>query len=259
MFIDEVIRVGREELSQECDYVLERKNQERFRELVSGDPELVRLGVSVPQTFPKLSTANVLTTEFARGTTIDGCVDLPQNVRDDIGRAVLRLTMLELFDWRFMQTDPNWGNFLYDRSSSTLHLIDFGAAREFDENFTKNYLEIVMAAANKDVKKMMSKSIEMGFLDGKENDIMLNAHESAGLVLGEPFLTDEPYDFKEGKITTRIAEHFKTFTLYRRVPPPPEVYTLHRKLAGCFLLCVKLGARVRCRDVLMEVWGGGEE
>ena len=27
---------------------------------------------------------------------------------------MLRCTVNELFDWRFMQTDPNWGNFLFD-------------------------------------------------------------------------------------------------------------------------------------------------
>ncbi len=31
------------------------------------------------------------------------------------------------------QTDPNWGNFLYDPATHMLHLIDFGAAREYPQ------------------------------------------------------------------------------------------------------------------------------
>ena len=54
---------------------------------------------------------------------------LDQSVRDDVGTRLLRLTLRELFDWRFMQTDPNWGNFLYDPATGVLNLIDFGAAR----------------------------------------------------------------------------------------------------------------------------------
>ena len=50
-----------------------------------------------------------------------------QEVRDAVGTLLLQLTLKELFQWRFMQTDPNWGNFLYDAHSRTLHLIDFGA------------------------------------------------------------------------------------------------------------------------------------
>jgi aarF domain-containing kinase len=36
-------------------------------------------------------------------------------------------------------------------------------------------------------------------------------------------------------------------------PPPEEVYTLHRKLAGAYTLCIKLGAVIPCRDLLEEV------
>ena len=42
---------------------------------------------------------------------------------------------------------------------------------------------------------------------------------------------------------------YKTFNS----PPPEEVYTLHRKLAGAYNLCIKLGAKISCRDLLEEV------
>lgn len=40
-----------------------------------------------------------------------------QEVRNHVARLMLRCTINELFDWRFMQTDPNWGNFLFDRNT----------------------------------------------------------------------------------------------------------------------------------------------
>ena len=39
----------------------------------------------------------------------------------------------------------------------------------------------------------------------------------------------------------------------RNSPPPEEVYTLHRKLAGAYMLCIKLGAIIPCRDMLEDV------
>jgi aarF domain-containing kinase len=56
---------------------------------------------------------------------------MDQSVRDTVGTQLLRLTLRELYDWRFMQTDPNWGNFLYDAAGGVLNLIDFGAAKEY--------------------------------------------------------------------------------------------------------------------------------
>jgi predicted unusual protein kinase regulating ubiquinone biosynthesis (AarF/ABC1/UbiB family) len=42
-----------------------------------------------------------------------------------------------------MQTDPNWGNFLYNEATNTINLIDFGAARDFPKSFVDNYLRMV--------------------------------------------------------------------------------------------------------------------
>ena len=58
--------------------------------------------------------------------------------------------MLEHFVWRLMQTDPNWGNFLYDVQTRTTYLIDFGVAREYGEEFVRGYLNFFTANANRD-------------------------------------------------------------------------------------------------------------
>lgn len=41
----------------------------------------------------------------------------------------------------------------------------------------------------------------------------------------------------------------------RLTPPPQEAYSLHRKLAGAFLMNIKLKAVIPCRDILEEVHG----
>ena len=146
-----------------------------------------------------------------------------------------------------------WGNFLYDVGTGTTHLIDFGSTREYSKAFVDGYLRIVWACANFDTKTLMDQSLEMGFLTGEENDIMLEAHKLSGFTLGEPFATDKEYDFKNSGITRRLSEHGTGFLQHRLTPPPEEVYTLHRKLAGAFNLCIKLGAEIKCRDLLEEV------
>lgn len=253
LFLDNVVRVGREELKMECDYRRELESQRRFHALIASDPSLVADRFVVPQVIEDLSTERILVTELVHGGTIDKVVNLDQAERDRIGKAILRLTMLEVFVWRFMQTDPNWGNFLYDVHTRTTSLIDFGAAREYDEEFVTGYLNIVVANADRDEAALMRESVRLGFLTGDENGPMLEAHKASGFCLGEPFRSYEPYDFKASRITSRIAEHGSVFLKHRLTPPPEEVYTLHRKLAGAYNLCIKLGANIVCRDLLDEV------
>lgn len=71
--------------------------------------------------------------------------DMPQETRNYVARLMLRLTLRELFEFRFMQTDPNWGNFLYDPVTGKISVIDFGAANEYSETFVRDYAKLVRA------------------------------------------------------------------------------------------------------------------
>ncbi|KAK1384976.1 Chaperone activity of bc1 complex-like mitochondrial-like [Heracleum sosnowskyi] len=155
-----------------------------------------------------------------------------------------------------MQTDPNWGNFLYDENARVINLIDFGAARDYPKRFVDDYLRMVVACANNDREAAIEMSKRLGFLTGMESDIMLEAHVQAGFVVGLPFSKPGGYDFRSTNITQSITNLGATMLRHRLTPPPDEAYSLHRKLSGAFLACIKLGAVVPCRDVLLEVYEG---
>lgn len=253
LYLEKVMRVGRDELKVECDYLNEARNQKKFRKLIFENDTLRNEGFVVPKVVDELTTAEVLTSEYVPGGTIDKVSELSQTERNRVARNVLRLTLLELFEWRFMQTDPNWGNFLYDIGSRKTSLIDFGAARSYEKNFVDGYVKIVWAAANRDEETLMRVSKEMGFLTGEEGNEMLTAHRESGFTVGEPFATRGDFDFRGSDITRRIGECGAAFLEHRLTPPPEEVYTLHRKIAGAYNLCIKLEAVIPCRDLLEDV------
>lgn len=62
----------------------------------------------VPDVVAELSTERVLASEWVAGVHIDRVAEMGQGVRDAVGTALLKLTLRELFLWRYMQTDPNW-------------------------------------------------------------------------------------------------------------------------------------------------------
>uniref|UniRef100_A0A7N1A1I3 ABC1 atypical kinase-like domain-containing protein n=3 Tax=Kalanchoe fedtschenkoi TaxID=63787 RepID=A0A7N1A1I3_KALFE len=248
LYLDSAIKVAKEELSRECDYELEAANQKRFRSLISGKD-----GFYVPVVVDNLSSKKVLTTELVAGIPIDKVALLDQQTRNYVGKKLLELTLIELFIFRFMQTDPNWSNFLYDEATKSINLIDFGAAREYPKRFVDDYLRMVLACADGDRDAVIEMSRRLGFLTGMESEIMLDAHVQAGFVVGLPFSKLGGYDFRSSNITQSISNLGATMLQHRLTPPPDEAYSLHRKLSGAFLACIKLGAVVPCREVLNDV------
>lgn len=98
----------------------------------------------------------------------------------------------------------------------------------------------------------MSKSL--GFLTGMESEVMINAHVQAGFIVGLPFSKPGGFDFSSTNITRTLSSLGATMLRHRLTPPPDEVYSLHRKLSGAFLACIKLGATVPCREMLLQVY-----
>ena len=113
----------------------------RFAELVQDDRE----AFTVPEIYLEASGKDVLTAEFMHGTAVTKIPDLSQDDRDWVGTQILRLCLRELMEWRFMQTDPNWTNFLYNKETQKLELLDFGASREYPERFITLYTKVLNA------------------------------------------------------------------------------------------------------------------
>ncbi len=117
------------------------------------------------------------------------------------------------------------------------------------------YLEMVRACAERDAPGIVRHSTAMGFLTGDESKVMLDAHCEAAVVVGTPFAFEGAYDFgSHGAMTKRVTELGAVMLKHRLTPPPDESYSLHRKLSGAFLACIKLRARVPARQLFYDLY-----
>lgn len=250
MFLDNLVEVAKKELGWEVDYKREAECTKKFKELVEPFPHYF-----VPSVIDELSTGQILTTELIEGVPVDQCVDLDYESRKHICKLVMELCLRELFQFRYMQTDPNWSNFFYNRETKQLILLDFGATRSYSKAFMDQYIKVIKAGADGDRVTVLRISREMGFLTGYESKVMEEAHVNTVMILSEVFSekTGE-FDFGGQDTTKRITELVPTILNHRLCPPPEEIYSLHRKLSGVFLLCSKLKVKMACYPMLNVVY-----
>ena len=127
-----------------------------------------------------------------------------------------------------------------------LGLLDFGATREYKEDFVRNYFNILDGAANNQPSQVLDYSIKLGFLTGYESKVMMDAHVESVMILATPFREDRIFDYGNQNTTSRMHELMAVMLEHRLCPPPSEIYSLHRKMAGLFLMGTKLKARINC-------------
>ncbi|RNJ56573.1 hypothetical protein D7B24_007060 [Verticillium nonalfalfae] len=250
LYLNKTIDNARLELGWECDYEREAQCAIRYKELLANDQDTFL----VPTVYLEASGKQVLTMDFMDGVGVTRIKSFTQDQKDWIGTQILQLCLREITEFRFMQTDPNWTNFLYNAKTNRLELLDFGASREYPDTFVKQYVQLLAAASRSDRETVKSLSESLGYLTGHESRVMVDAHIKSVLTLAEPFLASAPevYDFKDQSITERVKALIPVMLAERLAPPPEETYSLHRKLSGAFLLCAKMESKVRCKGMFEE-------
>uniref|UniRef100_A0A674CMK7 Coenzyme Q8B n=1 Tax=Salmo trutta TaxID=8032 RepID=A0A674CMK7_SALTR len=242
LFADSSLEVLQRELAWECDYKREAESAKHFKSLLADDPFF-----HVPFVVDELSGRRVLAMELVSGLPLDSCVDLDQETRNQICFNILQLCLRELFEFRFMQTDPNWANFFYNAEQNK-HIKCWSVC-----------VQVVHAASIGDRETVLEKSKDLKFLTGFEAKAFQEAHVEAVMILGEAFANSDPFDFGTQSTTQRIQSLIPVMLRHRLTPPPEETYSLHRKMAGSFLICSKLGAKIACKDMFLDIYNSYQQ
>lgn len=238
---------AKHQLRQEAEYRTEAAHLRRYGRLLSDDSAFV-----VPRVHDDLTTAHILAMDFVRGVALDQVSGFPQAVRDRIGISLYRLLFRELFDFRFVQTDPNFANFLLLPDTEQLGLLDLGAARAVPERLSALYAQLFRTTSAGDRAGLARVVEAIGFVKAGERRDRVDGLVDFFLIACEPFRHRGVYDFGNSNVPPRVRAAGVELTARRGFlhAPPPDTIFLHRKLAGTFLLCARLGARLDIRTLV---------
>jgi predicted unusual protein kinase regulating ubiquinone biosynthesis (AarF/ABC1/UbiB family) len=248
--ISGIVKEAKRQLHQEADYIVEAQYLRDYRKLVEDEPRFV-----VPGVHDDLTTKRILAMDYIDGIPLDSLAEdeVSQELKDGVGTLLQRLMFRELFEFRTMQSDPNFANYLYQPETDRVVLLDFGSTVTFEQKFTHRYAQIARAMIDEDEPAVRRLAEQMGYINPGNSDEYVGRILNLIRLASEPVIQGGVYDFGSSTVFARgrdagLEMIFEDISEYR--VPPPETMFLHRKLVGCFMLCSRIGARVDVQKLI---------
>ncbi len=202
----------------------------------------------VPAVVTEHCTAHIIASEFAAVVPVDQCAadDASQAQRDRVAAALVRLAVRKFVEMGLVQTDPNFGNYLFEARTGKVTLLDFGAAEKVLPTRARELTELSRAMHDGDDARIRTAASRAGFIGVEDPAGQSQAVVQMLLAAGEPLRHTGPYDFEKSDLFNRLFTQGRAqfFGDGFACTPPPDLLFLQRKFVGTFLLCVRLRARV---------------
>lgn len=249
---------AKRQLHEEADYLREAQMMRRYAELLADDPAFL-----VPHPYEPLCGRNVLAMDFIDALPIESLSVAAPEVRNRVLGTMMGLVLRELFEFGFMQTDPNFANFRWQPArdgadNERVVLLDFGAARAIDPATTASYRRMMLAGLAADRDALRESLLDIGFIaapvlarHGPAFDRMIDVLLDH---LGKPGL----FEFADRSFVERIRGEAETIFADRSAwhIPPAEALFVQRKISGSALLAVRLKGSLPLRDMVERAVSG---
>ncbi len=247
--IEPLLADCKKQLHEEADYLREADCLERYAACLGGHPDYL-----IPLPDRLLTTTQILAMTFVEGEPVESMTQASQSDRDRVGGLLFQLLFKEIFEFRFIQTDPNFANYRYNTETGQLVLLDFGAARNYPDELIEKYREMLRQAMKQDVAGIDTQARSIGYYDDTTKARHVKIITDIVLAACEPARTENMYAFGSTDMAANIRD--MGFDLGRERDfwhiPPVDAIFLHRKLAGLYLLCARLKSSVDIRSLALK-------
>jgi len=179
-------------------------------------------------------------------------VSADQKTRDTIISRLMELTLRELFEFKLMQTDPNFANYRYNVVNEKIVLLDFGACRDVDTDISKAYGTVMQAALANDADAVYEAAIAIGFIPKDIKAAYRKVIMELITMVLEPLSEGAPFDFGDNTLAQDLRDTAMPLATKRELwhIPQPDIIFIQRKLGGIYMLATRLKARVDVRGLI---------
>ena len=232
---------ARRQLHDEADYTREGAALARFGSLLSEDDRFV-----VPVLAQDLTRPDAIAMSFEAARPIEALADADPARRDAAIGALIELCLRELFEFRYMQTDPNFANYRWRAETGQIVLLDFGAARPISAELAEGHMTLLRAGLDGTRADVLRALEDLGFIRAglapHHQDAILDMADMGFDLIRRP----GAFDFKGNDFADRMRRRGQEIGTDRDLwhIPPAETLFLQRKIGGLYLLATRIGARV---------------
>ena len=270
--LDDWLESMRTHLHHEIDYRREARLTREMAALVKG-LEVNGVSFHVPDVHETYCTDTVLALEYIEGypVTDPGVAGLSLERRNALAQAMLGLFFHELYEWGFLQTDPNFGNYLLrldDRRRRTgndqLVLLDFGSVLDCSDEFLFHLRQVIAGGLQQDTARLVDGLIGVGCLQTDASEEGRELFADFCLHLLEPLRSadrlpqlylNQPgeYCWAHSRLMRRAGKQAALSTTSKHFTTPSRDFALSaRKLSGVFNFIAVLEAEFNGHEMVME-------
>lgn len=256
----------REQLVAEVDYPRERRMAEQVAKAVNRWrlSNAIDAPVLVPHYHSELCAEGVLVMDYMAGARLTPILvqQLPQPTRNALGKTMLQLFFLEVFDCGLMQADPNFGNYLIDPESGSLVLLDFGSVIELGRELRQALADTMIAGLEDHDDRLVDALERLGCLRPDSSDYARDTFRNFIRHLLEPLRppeklpasylnADGQYCWAMSGLLARAGKKAASSAASRHFNiPNAEFALIARKLTGVFTFIAMLEAEFNAWDVV---------
>ncbi len=238
---DDVYAEIAERLREELDYLREAAQMRLYGLMLKDEPT-----VTIPKPIEGYCTPRLLTMTWLKGKGMQARIDEnpPQEVRNEIAKALFRAWYIPFYGYGIIHGDPHLGNYQV-REDDGLNLLDFGAIRVFPPKFVQGVIDLYQAIRDGDDEKAHHAYEGWGFQNLTKAQ-MANLNQWAAFVY-EPLLQDRVRPIQENddpqygrSVAEKVHAGLKESGSVR---PPREFVLMDRSALGLGSVFVRLRAQ----------------